>query len=200
MLLTEDQVSKLLNRSLSTAETTNFTTYLKIATQRLEELLCMNVCADACERTYESRLGYRTVYVDPFTSINSVTIDGNATDDYTIKQFDKFNGSWYNLIEFDRKRDIDRIVVDAEWGFDKLPLDLQLLLAQLFNQGSVEQTNDSSVKSKKIEDFTVTYKDTPTYDEFVLTNNSIISKYSLCNQGTIRHGNVHEYIRPVYDY
>lgn len=189
-MLTQEQLSKLLNRPLTTAETTNFSLYLKIATSRLEELLCMSICADDGERTYGTRLGYRTVYVDPFTDVNTVSIDGNETDDYTVKQNDKFNGSWYNIIEFDRKQSGENIVVDAEWGFDPCPVDLQLLLARLFAQGSVEQTSDSLVKTKKIEDFSVTFKDGATYDEFVLSNSATIDKYSQCNQGQILHGSV----------
>lgn len=196
-MLTQEQVSKLLGRSLTTLETDNFTLYLKIATQKLEELLCMTLCGDSDERTYETRDGYRTLYVDPFTDVNSITIDGNETEDYTIKQNDKFNGSWYNVIEFDRKQTGKNVVVDADWGFDSLPSDLQLLLAKLFAQGSVEQTSDSQVKSKKIEDFTVTYKDGATYDEFVLSNASVIDKYAQCSQGYIRHGEVCD-VRPVY--
>lgn len=202
-MLTKEQIPKLLNRPLTTAEDENFTLYLKIATSRLEELLCMNLCDDASERTYATRLGYRTVYVDPFTDINSVTIDGDETTEYTTKQNDKFNGSWYNIIEFDRKQTGENIVVDAAWGFSSVPVDLQLLLAKLFDQGSVEQSSDSTVKSKKIEDFSVTYKDSATYDEFVTNNSATIDKYSQCNQGQIRHGNVsweYDDLRPVRSY
>lgn len=196
-MLTKPQVVKLLGRPLTSIEDSNFDTYLKIAKARLEELLCMDLCDDSDdERTYESRAAYRTLYVDPFKSITSVTIDGNATTDYTIKQFDKFNGSWYNIIEFDRKQTGKLVVVDADWGFDSLPVDLQLLLAQLFAQGSVEQKVDNQVKSKKIGDFSVTYKDGATFDEFVLAHSKTIDKYSNCQQGYIRHGRV----LSVYDY
>jgi hypothetical protein len=146
------------------------------------------LCGEEEERIYESRIGYRTLYVDPFTDITSVSIDGNETTDYVVKQFDRRNGSWYNVIEFDRKQDGKDVTVDADWGFDKLPVDLQTLLAKLFAQGSVEQTTDNQVKSKKIEDFAVTYKDAATFDEFVLANRSTIDKYSNCQQGYIRHG------------
>lgn len=194
-MLKEEQVIKLLNRPLTSAEVSNFSLYLKIATERLEDLLCINMCKDIGLRTYVSRYGYRTVYTDPFRRINTVTIDGNevSEDDYVIRQNDKFNGSWYNAIEFDSMRNGEKIVVDAEWGFNGLPVDLQLLLAKLFAQGSVEQTSDNLVKSKKIEDFSVTYKDSATYDEFVLTNISTINKYAQCNLGMIRHGSVEGY-------
>lgn len=201
-MLTKVQTSKLLNRSLTTAEDVNYDLYINIAVQRMEELLCIDLCGDDGERTYETRLGYREVYVDPFTDITSVTINDDevSADDYTIKQNDRFNGSWYNVIEFDRKRNIQKIVVDADWGFGSLPSDLQLLLAQLFNQNTLEQTADNNIKSKKIEDFTVTFKDNATYNEFVSANSSVISKYSQCNQSAIRHGAVCDDIRPLYSY
>lgn len=204
-MLTKDQIAKLLNRSLTTAEDTYFSLYLEIATQRLEELLCMSLSTTTGNRTYESRYGYRTVYVDPLTTVTTVTVDGNtvSASDYVLKQNDKFSGSWYNIIEFDRKQSGKLVVVDATWGFGTVPADLQLLLAKLFAQGSTEQTTDNLVKSKKIEDFTVTFKDTPTYDEFVLANAAIIDKYSQCDQGYIRHGDTRSQyydFRPVRDY
>ena len=197
-MLKKETLVKLLNRPLTTAEDANYELYLKIAKQRLSELLCMNLSTTAGERTYESRTGYRTVYIDPFTDIISVKINGDEVDadDYTLKQNDNLNASWYNIIEFDRQRSGQKIVVDATWGFgSNCPLDLQLLLAKLFDQGSVEQIKDE-VKSKKIEDFTVTYNDSATYDDFVLANKAVIDKYSYCNQGFIRHGRV----RSLYYY
>jgi hypothetical protein len=194
-MLSKELTAKLLNRSLTTAETNNFSLYLKIATQRLEELLCFSLSSDAGERTFETRVNYRSVYVDPFTSIESITIDGEEyTGDYQLKQNDNLNGSWFNIIEFEKVRDGKNIVVDADWGFDSCPVDLQFLLAQIFAHVSVEQTTDNQVKSKKIEDFTVTYKDGATFTEFVLANRSILDKYSYCNQGFIRHGN----LQPVF--
>jgi hypothetical protein len=187
-MLKKEQLSKLLNRSLTSSEESNFDLYLKIATQRLEELLCIRLCGDDSERTYESRNGYRTVYVDPFTDINAVTIDDEEVTDYTMKQNDNLNGAWYNILEFDTKRRGEKITVDADWGFSPVPTDLQLLLAKLFDQGSVEQTVNTNVKSKKIEDFTVTFKDSATFDEFVTSNSAAIDKYSQCDQGIIRHG------------
>lgn len=200
-MLTAEQLSKLLNRSLTDAETANFELYLKISVQRLEELLCMKVCKASDDRSYQSRYGYREVYVDPFRDIVSVTIDDEEVTEFTTKQNDNLNGTWYNIIEFDTKRTGEKIVVDAAWGFNQLPVDLQLLLARLFAQGSVEQTSDSQVKSKSIEDFSITFKDNATYDEFVLGNASIIDKYSQCNQSGIRHGAVRSYgLRPFYNY
>lgn len=42
-LITKQQIEALLGRSLSTVEDTNFDTYLKIATERLEDLLCLTL-------------------------------------------------------------------------------------------------------------------------------------------------------------
>lgn len=196
-MLTKETTAKLLNRSLTTAETNNFSLYLQIATQRLEELLCFSLSQEAGERTFESRVNYRSVYIDPFTEINSITIDGTVySGEYVTKQNDNLNASWFNIIEFEKVRDGKNIVVDADWGFDSCPVDLQFLLAKIFAQISVEQKADDQVKSKKIEDFTVTFKDKATFDEFVLANRSIIDKYSYCNQGNIQHG----YIQPVFYY
>lgn len=197
-MLKKEQIVKLLGRPLTDLETSNYDVYIKIAVQSLEELLCMDLTQEIAERTYETRLGYREVYVDPFTQINSITCDGEDVDeaDYTVKQFDKLNGQWYNIIEFESKCDGSKIVVDAEWGFGSCPTDLQLLLAKLFDKGSQDQKTEGTVSSKKIEDYSVTYKDVASFDEWLLKNHSIVDKYSLCNQGYIRHGSV----RPIYEY
>jgi hypothetical protein len=109
----------LLGRSLTTTEDTNYTTYLKIATQRLEELLCMNLTIGDGERTYDSRIGYKTLHVDPFTEILSMSIDGNDVDadDYVIQQNDNLNASWYNTIVFDTAQTGELVTIDADWGF-----------------------------------------------------------------------------------
>lgn len=200
-MLTKEQMAALLGRSLTSTEDANFDSYLNIATEHLEELLCCEIQLTGedptppSERTFGTRDGYRTVYVDPFNSITSVKINGTTVDadDYTIKQNDKFTGDWYNIVEFDRKRCGENIVVEATWGFNPLPADLQMLLAQLFSQVSVDQKTDGQVKSKKIEDFSVTYKDSVTYQELLASNAMTIGKYSQCNQGVIRHGRIHAF-------
>lgn len=194
-MLTEADMAILLGRTLTDAETDNFSVYLNIATERLEELLCVDLSTseDPATRTFGTRSGYRTVYVDFFTEVTAVTYDGEAVDedDYTIKQNDRFNGSWYNIIEFDSKRYGENITVTGTWGFgEAIPDDLAMLLAQLFNQVSVSQVTDGQVKSKKIEDFMVTYKDSTTLQEVVSSNSAVIDKYGQCNQGSIRHGRI----------
>lgn len=196
-MLTKEQMAALLGRSLTATEDANFTTYLDIATEHLEELLCCEIAAvggdaEPTERTFGTRDGYRTVWVDPFVSLTSVkigdvVIDTNA---YTKKQNDSFNGSWFNIVEFSRRRCGENIVVSAVWGFNPIPSDLQMLLAQLFNQVSVDQKTDGQIKSKKIEDFSVTYKDSVTLQDVLAGNAATILKYSQCNQGAIRHGRV----------
>lgn len=189
-MLDETEMSKLLNRSLTSGEKTNFELYLNIATERLEQLVCFSLCDDGGSRTYPSRNNYRDLYIDPFTSIISVTVDDVEVTDYTIKQNGSYNGDWYNVIEFAERQDAERVVVEAMWGYDCMPADLQLLLAKLFSQIAVEQQADDNVKSKKIEDFTVTYKDKATFDEFVSANSATISKYSQCEIGSVDHGRV----------
>lgn len=197
-MLDKTQMAALLGRSLTSVEDSNFDKYLDIATEHLEELTCSEIAkvaedAEPSERTFGTRDGYRTVWVDPFSSLTSVKIDGEVVDvnAYTKKQNDNFNGSWFNIIEFSRRRSGENITVEATWGFATVPADLEMLLAQLFNQVSVDQKTDGQVKSKKIEDFSVTYKDSVTLQEVLSGNAATIQKYSQCNQGVIRHGRVH---------
>lgn len=195
-MLSEEKLAELLGRSLTSVETANFETYLNIATQKLEELLCVDLSHsdDEEDRTFGTRNGYRTVYVDFYTTITSVTRDGETVDSstYVSKQNDRFNGTWYNILEFEKRQDGSNIVVNADWGFDEdeAPEDLLMLLALLFAQVSVDQKVDGQVKSKKIEDFTVTYKDSSTTQELIAGNSTAFGKYGQCDVGAIRNGRV----------
>jgi hypothetical protein len=196
-MLKADEVSKYLGRSLTSTESANFDLYLKIATEKVEQLLCFELCAKAGERTYDSRAGYQTLFVDPFASVYKVTYNGSelSGDDYAIKQNDKYSGSWYNSLVFDNKLDGGAVTVGAMWGFKTLPKDLASFLAQMFNQHSASQTPDGNVKSKSLEDFSITYKDTPSYDEFLNENSAVIGRYSLCGVGEIQHGDTYSVYR-----
>jgi len=194
-MIKQEELVKLLGRDLSPTEIANYDLYLNNAVERLEDLLCIQLCGDEDDRVYETRSGYRTVYVDPFTDIDSVTVDGEEvdSDNYVIKQNNRFFGSWYNIIEFSKKQRCEKITVSANWGFKPLPIDLATLLAKLFAQGSVEQKVDNTVKTKEIEDFKVTYKDGATFEEFTLANSGTIAKYAQCDTGTIRQGRATNY-------
>lgn len=74
-----------------------------------------------------------------------------------------------------------------------LPADLKLLIARCFATITEEQSAgaDNGVKSKKVEDFSITYNDAVDSPmvAFVKTNTAILDKYSMC-QGPIRSGRV----------
>lgn len=189
--MSQEDISELLNRTLTSNEVNNFDLYLKIAIERLEQLVCCKLCGEYGERTYLSQDGFSELYVDPCTSVDSIQPELS----YTLKQNDTYNGDWFNIIEFDKPLTGQRVTVDANWGFDCFPADLQMLIAKLFAQVSREPSDDNQVKSKKIEDFTVTYKDNPNYNEFVLANQATISKYSQCNIGGIGSGDVRAFYK-----
>lgn len=184
-MISKTQVAKLLGRSLTSIEDANFDTYINIATKELATLLCMTICSQDETRIFQSRDGYSTLYIDPFTDIESVLVNGTAVTTYTKKQFDSYQGSWFNILEFDDRLGDDKVTVVANWGFQSLPSDLQLLLAQLFK--TIGSQTDTRVKSKSIEDFSVTYNGTTEYEQTLLNNASIIHKYAQC-EGAISHG------------
>lgn len=192
-MVTKETVTKLLGRSLTTAENQNFSLYLDIATAHLSGLLCMDITCQSGKRKYSVRGGYRTIFTAPFTGDATVYIDdvAQATNTYQQKQLDNWNGSWYNSIVFNNKltSNIETIEVEADWGFNRLPSDLSLLLADLFADVSGNQSIDERVQSKQIEDFRVTYKDISNLQAIEQKHSNVIAKYSICN-GAIRHGRV----------
>lgn len=204
----QSEIESILGRSLSTRESSNFDLYLDIAIERLSSLLCIqwetsNDSGAVTEtRVYSPREGYTVLYVDPFTELDSVTIDGETVE-VTKQQWDRRSGSWYNTLIFEEEMTDKDISVTATFGYGgTLPSDLQLLLAQIFQLVSTELVNDARISSKHNEDYTVTYRtgenDVSTaWESLKKTYKSIISKYSQCGIGQIQHGDPS---KPPYRY
>lgn len=186
-MLSQSQIAKLLGRPLTTLEKDNFSTYLDIALSEASTMLCFDLKDRAPgARTYDTRNGYRTVFIDPFTNITSVTIDEATITTFIKKQNDSYRGDWFNSLEFDDKLNGDRITVTASWGFDSLPTDLSALIAGLFGVASQDML-DRTVKSKRIEDFQVQYSEESFRDMVVGKHVATIMKYSQCEKA-IEHG------------
>ena len=194
-MLTKEQLEQLLGRSLSSSEETNRVLYLNIALERLAGLFCVHI-GDNTESTriYMGREGYSTIYIDPFTAVNTVTIDGEEQET-TSYQWDTRNADWFNILKFDHQLEAEEIEVTATFGYgDPLPFDLQVLLARTFATLSQENTTDLRVQSKQNEDYRVTYGsqrdgDSPSvWASLLEENKSTIQKYSQCGIGTIDHG------------
>lgn len=192
-MLTSEQVAALLGRPLTSTENTNFDTYIEIAEARLSNLLCFSLSLKPGSRVFDTRAGYRTAYVDPFTDITSVKVAGELRTDWIKKQNDFYQGDWYNVIEFDERLCGERIEVEAGWGFDEVPHDLAPLLAGLFGLQETELRH-SDVKSKTVEDFKVEYREeTNGYDTLIDHQLATIRKYAQCERA-VRHGS----LRPIY--
>ncbi len=205
-MMTQEELEALLGRTLTAREVDNLDLYLNIALENLEELLCLSLDEQNSsgdepefeERTFKTREGYSTLFTGMFTEIESVTVDGNETTDYTPYFFDNPNKDYFNSIVFDTafNRKVT-VVINAAWGFLELPDDLQLLLAQLFAITS-KKYSTGSVKSKKVEDFSITYGDATDGQVFADQNALTIQKYSLCNVVYVLHGDVCKIHRSRY--
>jgi len=191
----QEKLEALLGRPLTAREVTNRKLYLNIAKASLESLTCLDLSCKSTEedRTFTARAGYSTVFVGIFTEVQSVTVNGEVVDATTYHPafFDNRNGSVFNSIVFDTAFGCDEdVVINAVWGFESLPNDLAMLYAQLFANTSKAYAT-GSVKSKKVEDFSITYGDLTDEQAFVNQNARILSKYSLCGIGNVKHGNVY---------
>lgn len=190
--MTKIELEKLLGRPLTSTEDANFGSYDEIAKEVSQSLLCIST---ECEQTddnriYVSREGYSTVFTDIFTDIESITVDGIGVTDYYPAFNDDRNNDFYNSIVFKRRfQTEEEVLVSALWGFESVPIDLQRLLARAYAQ-SVTPTKkkNTSVKSKRVEDFWITYGDLSEDEEFIKANSATIKKYSLCNIGYVLHG------------
>jgi hypothetical protein len=195
-MMNQTKMVALLQRPLSPYEVTNFQTYLKIARERLEDLTCLYLEDATEDRIYEVREGYTTVFTDPFTAINSVEINGETFTDYTPMQWNRRNASWYNSIVLETCE--DQVTINADWGL--CSPELQLLTARLFDLLSKERSGNGNVKSKKVEDFSITFNENTAYDQFLLDNQALINKFSICNIGDIQHGSVRRFDIDRFDW
>lgn len=190
--MTKEQVSALLGRPLTTVETNNFDLYFKIARSSLETMTCTSICNETDPKTYKPREGYKTLFTDVFTDVDEITLNGDVVDedDYTLAQWDNLNGSWYNSLIFTNKfKKGDVVTVSASWGFEKMPSDLQLILAQLFSLISKKNKLNGAVSSKQVEDFRITFNpDVDLNEEFKRDYGYILRKYSMCDIGYLRSG------------
>lgn len=200
------EMAALLGRPLTPTESSNFDLYLDIATQNLEDALCTPLEQVSENRVFDTREGYRTAFVDIFSNLDEVKIDGEVVDPlkYSVRQWDKRNGSWYNSVVFDCKFDCDgEIEITADWGFEAtsgessdLPSDLQVVLARMFDLVGRQTKLNREVNSKKNEDFTITYNHSSItmadtlMESFLKDNAKTLSKYSQCNIGNTQHGRV----------
>lgn len=200
--MSEEQLEALLGRPLTPIEETNIVLYLDIATQSLEELICTPIdYVSEEERIFDTRKGYSTAFIDIFHEVIEVKIDDEVVDSskYSVRQWDKRAGSWYNSLVFDSKfKTNGEITVTAGWGFESvssdasdLPADLQVLLAGLFDLITKKNKFDGTINSKQVEDFRISFNTGADLDdEFYAKYNKTISKYSLCDIGNIQHGKV----------
>lgn len=157
----------------------------KQARQMVEELLCIEFAQDTGERVFEAREGYRTIFTGIYTDVSSVTVDGLAVD-YQKAFFDKKNGEFFNSIVL-KTPVCGEVTVDADWGFDCLPTDLQSLVNRAVLVVS-QSYSTKDVKSKRVEDFSVVYGDISDDEKFIRDNAITIQKYSMCNIGYIVNG------------
>jgi len=200
--MNQAQLEALLGRPLTSIEVTNLELYLEIANDTLETLLCTSIRPATEERTFNLREGYRTAFVDIFTEVTEVKVNGTVQypTSYSKRQWDKRTGGWFNsLVLADRiTSTTDEITVNATWGFVDAPVedyavpsDLQVILAGLFSLITKKNKLDPTVTSKATEDFKISFNaDVDLDEEFYTQYSKTIDKYSLCNIGYVRHGEV----------
>lgn len=189
--MSEDEIAALLGRPLMPLEVENFTEYLKIAQERLEDLTCLNLNEETEDRVFDVREGYTTVFTDPFVAINSVKINGNAVSDYTPMQWNRRKADWYNSIVLKNVTCADEITINADWEIASP--ELELLIARLFGLLNAESSGNNNIKSKRVNDFQITFNDNSVYQQFLIDNQALIDKYSLCNIGNIQHGSTRRF-------
>lgn len=191
-MLTKTQVEGWLGRSLTDTENAGFDKYLALAVDKFEQLTCSTLKRITETRIFDSRDGMRSLFVGLFTTLSEVKVDGVIVTNFSPAQGDKRGSlTWYNAVLSDNKMVAGQnIAITANWGFETLPDDVAMTLAQLFALVSSD-SEEYRIKSKKIEDFSISYADTETaFNAFISDFGGILNKYSVCGVGEVRHGRV----------
>lgn len=197
--MTKEDISKLLGRPLTPIEDDNFDLYLEIAQGALENLLCFSLDvqednAQPTERVFGGREGFRTTYTGIYTDISEVKIDGTPETDYYKSFWDNRNSIFYNSIVFNNHvhNGHCEVSITAKWGFKTLPVDLQLIIAALFDNITKQNKVDRSISSKKVEDFEIRYTDLKESLMNSLKSDYLdtIQKYSMCAVPDVTNGKI----------
>lgn len=122
--------------------------------RRAEKILGYGITDVSGEREYPVIDG--VVYADLFTG--TPTIDG-----YTGNTKLTFNGSqatpYKNQIALDPKRCKQTVKITATWGSQVFLSEIDELLQWLEENNFTDAADEAGIRSKKIEDFSVTYRD-----------------------------------------
>lgn len=194
--MNQQELEAILQRSLTMNEVNNLDLYLEIATNQLNSLLCTDVRPFTGTRKFSTRYGYHSAYIDPATTVTSVKRGGTTVQPgtYDLRQWDRWNADWYNVLVFDNLLRGEAIEVTGSFGWSTLPGDLQLLLGKLFDGVSKSTHANGQVKSKKVEDFSISYRDNEnggaisTLDTIANEFAETIARYSLCNVPNVQQG------------
>ena len=149
----------------------------------IEQLTCLYLKAETAPRVYSVRNGYSTVFTDLFENVTAVTVDGQPVE-YKAMFWDNQNATTYNSIVLTDSC-AKEVTITATWV---IPTDLQLLTDGLSN--TLTAAKASRIKSKKVEDFSVTFNDNTEVEQFALDNSAILAKYSICRVPNVQHGDV----------
>lgn len=181
-ILTKDQMAALLGRPLSDYEDTSFDTLQASAISQLEQLLGAKLQVGEATYRYPVRRGYRLLFIDPFTELTSVEIDGvTANAEPTL--YENVNADWFNSLLFTKPLAGGWVTVTANFGYgDELPLDLQRLIAALFGATSqpVDIASNGAISSESILNHSVSYSNSSadTLERFVAANKATLAYYA----------------------
>lgn len=130
------------------------TTYPNSVIRRAEQILGYGITSKSGPRTYPVIDG--TVYADVFT--------GEATiEDYTGTIRTSFNGrsngmEYYNQLYLGSHCHLTEVTLDLDWGSSCFMTDIDGLLAWLNTNSPTDNLENAGVSSKKIEDFSVSFR------------------------------------------
>lgn len=193
----KDKLEKLLGKTISVNAGHGLEEHLSVTESYLELMICSLVSGseETQALTFKTRNGYSAVNTPIFRGEPTIKVDGvtvSSSKYELVATGTKLPTEWYNSIVFnDRKLYGNKVKVTALWGFEALPDDLALVFAGIFDVITTTGENNTNIKSKKVEDFAVTFVDLESALDDVKRKYSIIlSKYSCCDEINFESGDV----------
>lgn len=200
----KETIVKLLGRPLTSYEDSNFTQIVEHTISTLSNTLCWQLKDGQSDKTYYARANYRTLWISLYTLVDEVKVDGRvvADTDYKLALNADVNSSIFNSVIF--KYPLGDSMVEIKGSFDISKIttdvaDLGSLVADLFKFYARNMSSEASanIKSKHVEDFTITFSDDSELQALFNNNYATIKRYSACEGNVVQSGS---YGKGMYGY
>lgn len=191
--MNQAEIEAILDRPLTQREIDNFDSYIASATDFLRSILNRRIekASSASDRVFVGLEGYESLPVDIFNGAAVITLNTRPIEAFVRRQGERYEGDWFDTIEFSDPMCGDKYVINANWGFTEYPYSLQVLIANAFVvvSGQINANIPTQkIKSETSLSHSVTYETATNHQErFIEDNVTLVNQWKRYDSGLIAH-------------